>query len=250
MRLAVDIHADIEADRQSRDDEINLLERIHNASDLDDERKRLRRMIVLLAYAHLEGFCKFALSAYVSEINARNITCEAAATPIAAASLSQVFAVLRDSQRKHREFAKVLPDDSFLHLSAREQQFVENFEKVYKLKVDIPDKVIDTKSNVDTDILKKLLFQLGLNHSSVEEHRGILNRLLGTRNAIAHGDRLKMPTSGDVEDFLKSSRKIMEFLQAEVFNALATGRFLKVPSDDDPRAPEEAGATGGGPTGP
>lgn len=242
MRSADDIDADIEEDRTTREEEIKLLENIHNTSDLEKDRERLRRMIVLLTYAHLEGFCRFALSAYVSEVNARNIECHAAATPIAAASLSPVFGALRDSQRKHRVFAKSLPDDSFLHLSAREQQFIDNYDETFKLKISIPDKVIDTKSNVDTDILKKLLFQLGLNYTSVEEHRNILNRLLGTRNAIAHGDRLKTPSEDDVEDFLKSSRRIMEFLQTEVRDALANSRFLKAAPVQANPAPAEAEA--------
>ncbi|WP_332302529.1 MAE_28990/MAE_18760 family HEPN-like nuclease [Rhizobium sp. GR12] len=227
MPSALDVHAELEADRASREAEIRLIEQMHDSSDNEDDQVRLRRIIVMLTYAHLEGFCRFALTAYASTINGMGLTCSTASPAIAAAGLSNVFGALRDSQRKHDVFRKALPNDTALHLSAREQQFVVDYETISKINVQIPDKLIDMKSNVDTDILKKLLFQLGLDFESVETHRSVLNRLLGTRNAIAHGDRLKEPKKEQVAEYLVAARSIMAFIQDEVFNALKNDTFLK-----------------------
>lgn len=230
MPSAADVHAEIEADRESRESEIRLIEQIHNSSDDENDQIRYRRILVMMTYAHLEGFCRFSLSTYTSAINSMGLNCSDASPAIAAAGFNGVFSALRDSQRKHKVFRKDLPDDKALHLSAREQQFVEDYEAISQVTVNIPDKLIDTKSNVDTVILKKLLFQLGLDFKSVENHRSTLNRLLGTRNAIAHGDRLKQPKKEDVTEFLSATRNIMNFIQEEIFNALSKELFLRINS--------------------
>ena len=98
------------------------------------------------------------------------------------------------------------------------------------VQVVIADKVIDTKSNIDTDILKKLLFQMGLPYSSIETHRGSINKLLGIRNAIAHGDRLKVPTNDEVSKYVPTAFLVMKFLQGEVFDALTSAAYLKSPA--------------------
>lgn len=218
---------DIESDRSSREAELNLIERLHSSASSDFDKEKLRRMFVVLAYAHLEGFCKFILTAYVSEINALQIKCADATPEIAAAALSGVFGALRDPNRKHPVFAKDFPDDTKLHLSARERIFVSDYTTIYQASVSIPDTIVDTKSNVDTAVLKKLLFCLGLDYQKIEEHRNSINHLLGVRNAIAHGDRLKVPTEEDVRSYITTIREIMSFLQNEVYEALKAERFLR-----------------------
>lgn len=207
MPSAAEVHAELEADRESRETEIRLIEQIHDSTENEPDRVRYRRILVMMAYAHLEGFCRFSLMTYASAINSMQLSCASVTPAIAAAGLSDVFGALRDSQRKHDAFRKSLPDDTTLHLNAREQRFIVDYEEISQITVQIPDKVIDTKSNVDTAILKKLLFQLGLDFERVEPHRSALNRLLGTRNAIAHGDRLKQPKEEDVAEFLTADRK-------------------------------------------
>ncbi|WP_170765323.1 MAE_28990/MAE_18760 family HEPN-like nuclease [Ruegeria lacuscaerulensis] len=233
MRSAAEVHAELEADRESRETEIRLIEQVHDSTDDEDDQIRYRRILVLMTYAHLEGFCRFSLLTYASAINSMRLSCASVSPAIAAAGLSNVFGALRDAQRKHDAFRKTLPDDSALHLSAREQKFIVDYEKISQLVVEIPDKVIDTKSNVDTAILKKLLFQLGLEFEDVENHRAILNRLVGTRNAIAHGDRLAQPGKKEVADFLNAARTIMNFIQEQVFYAMQNNLFLRSASDPD-----------------
>ena len=58
----------------------------------------LRRSLVLLTYAHLEGFTKFVLYAYVSSVNSMKIQCADAAIPIAAASIEPSFRCFEESQ--------------------------------------------------------------------------------------------------------------------------------------------------------
>lgn len=229
--LSVDeIYADIEADRLSRESEIRLVERLTIETKGEAERSMLRRSLVMLTYAHLEGFTKFVLLAYASSINSMKLDCSAAATPIAAASLSKVFAALRNSESKHDFFRRRMPDDVKLHLVAREHAFLAEFDAVLSRQVQIPDTLIDTKSNLSPDVLRKLLFLLGLPYSKVDEHQGTISRLLGVRNSIAHGDRLSVPSEAEVKEYLNSAVEVMSFLQSEIYFALTEKLYLRIQS--------------------
>ncbi len=228
------VYADLEGDRSSRESEIRLLDRMFQASVSEMERNMLKRSIVLVTYSHLEGFCKFSLLSYAGALNALRIKCMEASYPIAAASLNKVFSALRDPQSKHPVFRRAMPDDAQLHLSAREQVFLESYESVTAGWLDIPDKVVDTKSNLSPQILKKMLFQLGLNYPAVEVHDSNIAKLLGVRNAISHGDRLKVPSDRDLGDYIATAFEVMKFLQEEIFKALQNKIYLRVaPAETD-----------------
>jgi hypothetical protein len=219
MRSPEDVFEELEQDRASREGEIRLIENVIARSRDEKEKTMLRRSLVLLTYAHLEGFCKFALTAYASTINALHIPCKDASIPLVALTLARVFAALRDLNSKHPEFSKIA-DDRELHMLARERAFLESFDKIAVRQVEIPDSVVDTKSNLSSIVLKRNLYQLGLRYPIVASHAGRIDRLLGTRNAIAHGDKLKEPKESDVKDYLQASFEVMEFVQREVFESL------------------------------
>lgn len=227
MRSAEDVFEEIENDRALREREMRLIENIAARSEIESERNMLRRSLILLTYAHLEGFCKFALLAYTSAVNAFALTCREAATPLVAATLNKVFAALRDVNSKHREFVRELPNDRELHLLARERIFIESFENILNWKIELSDQLVDTRSNLNSAILKKNLYQLGLAYPVVERHRGNINKLLGIRNAIAHGDALKIPTEKEIEDYTSAAFEIMLFVQQEVYNALRNEIYRK-----------------------
>jgi MAE_28990/MAE_18760-like HEPN len=221
------VYEDLEGDHRSREGEVRLIERLLQQTTVEDEQTMLKRTLILLLYAHLEGFCKFALLSYTASLNALGLKCSEAAYPIVAATLSQVFAALRDPNSKHDAFRRSLPDDARLHLSAREQRFIESYDKISGQNVEIPDRVVDTQSNLSSNVLKKVMFQLGLDYPAVENHQENMNQLLGIRNAIAHGDRLKIPTDKQVADFSTTTFVLMRFLQGEVYSALKDRIYLR-----------------------
>src|SRR6185295_4756349 len=67
--------SEIEEDLSWRLDELRFFQNQLATLDSEQERERFRRALVLLLYAHFEGFCKFALSLYVNSINRSGITC-------------------------------------------------------------------------------------------------------------------------------------------------------------------------------
>jgi hypothetical protein len=233
MRSPEQVFEELEDDRASREGEIRLVENVIGRSRSEEEQTMLRRSLILLTYAHLEGFCKFALTAYASAINALRISCRDASIPLVALTLSKVFAALRDLNSKHPEFSKIV-DDRDLHMLARERIFIENFEKIASRQVEIPDHAVDTKSNLSSIILKRNLFQLGLRYPVVAAHAGRIDRLLGVRNAIAHGDKLKIPKDADVKEYVQASFAVMKFVQDEVFSSLRDKIYQRDSTADIP----------------
>jgi RiboL-PSP-HEPN len=227
MRSPDEIFEDIENDRAQREREIRLIENIASRTRSAEEQNILHRSLILLTYAHFEGFCKFALLAYTAAINALGLPCREACTPLVAATLGKVFAALRDVNSKHEEFARGLPDDRDLHLLARERTFIDRFETIVAQRVEISDKLVDTKANLNSVVLKKNLYQLGLDYPVIETHRGNIDRLLGVRNAIAHGDALKIPTADEVNKYSSAAFEVMRFVQQEIYQALRDETYRK-----------------------
>jgi len=225
MSLPDDVFRQMENDRSVRESEIRLVGNIARRASTNTERNMLFRTAVLLTYSHLEGFCKFALTAYLSAINSLNLSVKDASFAIVAASMSEVFAALRHPQTKHEFFAGALPDDTKLHLFAREREFIENFRAAMERPIKLPDDLIDTESNLKPIVLMKNLFKLGLDYKSVEPHSGTVNKLLGVRNAIAHGDVLKVPKKEEVDDYIMTTFGVMSFIQREIYAALKQGTY-------------------------
>lgn len=227
MSSADQVFEEIEKDRAQRESEIRLIENIAARTESEAERDMLRRSLVLLTYATFEGFCKFSLLAFAGAINSLGVACRDAATPVVAASLGETFAALRDVNSKHRDFASKLPDDRDLHMLERQRVFIEKFGQILSARVEIPDKLIDTKSNLSSIVLKRNLYQLGLEYPAVEKYRSDIDKLLGVRNAIAHGDRLKIPSQREVEQYIEAAFNVMKFVQEEVHSALKKEVYLK-----------------------
>jgi hypothetical protein len=231
MRSPDDVYRDIENDRALRENEIRLIENITTRTEDETERNMLRRSLILLTYAHLEGSCKFSLSAYAAAINGLALPCREAATALVAATLTRVFAALRDVNSKHPELGRQLPDDRELHLLSRERAFLEGYETIVGRPVEIPDRLIDTRSNLNSVLLKRILYQLGLNYPVVDRQRSNIDMLLGIRNAIAHGDVLKVPTEREVQNYTSAAFEVMRFIQHEIYSALLEERYRKTPGD-------------------
>jgi len=232
MRSTDDVFRDIETDRAGREGEVRLIERYLREAEAEQEQKTLRRSLVLLAYAHLEGFCKFALTAYASAINSMKLKCDQASVPLVAASLGEVFSALRNEQKKHELFRNALKEDVNVHRIAREQTFVGSYEEyISNSTVEIHDRMIDTKSNLSSVILKRNLFMLGLPYPFVDEFRSSMDRLLGVRNAIAHGDALLNPKPELVEEYLGTVLALMQAIQERIVEALVQKVYLRAAND-------------------
>lgn len=213
---AGDLRAQIEEEMSWRIEEILFFQN-YCASILDEEkRNKFRRALVLLLYANFEGFCRFALSLYVSAINASGIECKQASHAVAAASLDDVFGALRNSSSKAIEFRNKLPDDAKLHRFAREKEFIERAALIMNRPVAIPDSVVDTESNLKSAVLRKILYRLGLPFDQFAEFEPEVDTLLAVRNKIAHGETRAGITFKLYEQLRSSALRVMSGISASI----------------------------------
>ncbi|STQ77012.1 MAE_28990/MAE_18760 family HEPN-like nuclease [Grimontia hollisae] len=177
----------LELERQWREDEIRFFHNLQAKFPVTADRERLRRSIVGLLYAHIEGYVYFAFSLYVEAINNQNLKCKEVKPAIAAASLNAEFVALKNPEKKSTLFKRDLPDDTKLHQVCREINFLESISGIQDKKVKIPHGFINTENNIGPNVLRKLLYQIGLEHKGLDEISKDLNRLRRIRNDIAHG---------------------------------------------------------------
>jgi len=171
-----------------RFDEVRKLQNLINGERDSTERSELRKSLVVLLYAHFEGFCVFALEHYLATVNRCRLSCRDAVASIVAGSWEPIFNAMEHGDEKCRVFLRPLPDDRRLHRHWRRRHFVDEIETFWNLPVELDEKVIDAESNLKPEVLQRNLFVLGLDHRFVEPFAAKLQNLLGRRNRIAHGD--------------------------------------------------------------
>jgi hypothetical protein len=226
MKIA-DLRAEIEAERAWREDEIRKLQNLGETVSDVDEKDQYRRALILMLYAHFEGFCKFTLTLYSTAVNSARVHCDQADAAIVAASLADVFRDMRNTEKKSNLFRDSLPDDPKLHRFAREKEFVERSAEFLKKAVEIPDGVVDTESNLTPTALSKNLFRLGFRHDEFAQYNGDINKLLEFRNKIAHGETRSGIALKTYTDLRASVDRIMSGLTVMVMRALELREYVR-----------------------
>lgn len=176
-----------------RFDEVRRLKNLIESAD-PAIRDDLRKSLILILYSHFEGFCVFALQHYLAAVNQRRLVCRAVTPALVAGAWERLFTQMENGDLKNKVFKQALPHDVGLHRHWRRRHFVESIEEFYELPVELGDDVIDAKSNLKSEVLKRNLFILGLDHQCVEPHKDDIDNFLGHRNRLAHGeDRRGVP---------------------------------------------------------
>jgi len=226
MRIA-DLRAELEAERTWREDEIRKLQNLGEMVLDDKEKDQYRRALILMLYAHFEGFCKFALALYSSAVTSVQLRCDDADAALVAASLGDVFHDLRNAEKKSDIFRHSLPDDAKLHRFAREKEFIERSLEFLQRAVVIPDGAVDMESNLTPTVLSKNLFKLGFKHDVFVEYEGDVNKLLEFRNKIGHGEMRTGISKKRYEELRASVDKIMSGLTIIVMRSLEQREYLR-----------------------
>lgn len=187
----LDIRAQLEEELTWRQDEIRFLRNQLAYIENEDDRNRFRKALLVMLYSHYEGFCATAFKIYIKAINDAGLKRRDVNSHIAACSFHKEFRAYEDGSRKtklYREvFGKRPPDDSHLYRFARQIDFIDCTDQFWDQFVHIPDNVIDTESNLGPDVLKKLLFRLGLPHEYFNNENDVIHNILNRRNNVAHG---------------------------------------------------------------
>ncbi|MBM3766797.1 MAG: hypothetical protein FJW32_15520 [Acidobacteria bacterium] len=228
-----DLNAQLESELAWRQDEIRFFQN-RGTTLTEEEQDQYRRAVVLVLYAHFEGFCKFAFDLYRTAINGEQIACHDASPAVAAAGWARLFKELRDPSTKCAEFRHALPDDSKLHRFARDREFMERRVEFGRLHVTIPDDFVDTESNLKPVVLRKILYRLGLPYDQFSQHEGKIDRLLRVRNKIGHGEMRSGVTARDYGELRAIVFEIMEAIKRQVLESLQQNHFLRPVGPEPP----------------
>ncbi|PTB99420.1 hypothetical protein C9993_03240 [Marinobacter sp. Z-F4-2] len=216
----------IESERDWREEELRFMDNTQRSIEDDHDRKKIRRSILCLIYAHIEGFVQFSFSLYIDEINKRNLKCSQVKPIIAAATLHREFLALQNKEKKSAIFRKTLPEDVHIHKLFRQAEFFENISDVQNHAVSIPEDYINTGNNVGQQVLEKLLYQVGLEYQDLKDIYSPLNRLLNVRNDIAHGKRKQGIDDKEYQEFVTCCKSVISGVSRRLTTAYGRNEFL------------------------
>ena len=86
---------------------------------------------------------------------------------------------------------------------------------------------LDTRSNLDSEMLKELLVLIGIDYTPYAIHqRFIDHNLVGLRNQLAHGGLAPVPEDG-FHTTLETVRALLELFRNDIQNAAVQRRFVR-----------------------
>jgi hypothetical protein len=221
-----DLRSQLEQERSWRHEEIVFFQNIGASLD-EPQQEQYRRSLILIVYAHFEGFCKFALTAYISAINQEDLSCFRATPALAAATLHDVFKALKDPNSKSDFFRATAPDDRKLHIFHRDLEFIQRARDALRTTVCIPDSAVDMESNLKPVVLKKNLYRLGLSIETFDAHESSIGKLLGLRNNIAHGSTRRGIAIKEYEEVRDSALKVMDLMLRVIFDSFTNKNYMR-----------------------
>lgn len=182
-----EIRAEMEEELTWRQREIVFLKNVMVGITKEEDKERYRKSLIVMLYAHFEGFCKTCLLIYVKAINDLNLTRKEANDSLVASSMEGIFNGYYNLDKKCKIFKRELPNDTGLHKFYRRTDLVVQFNEFLEQKLVIDDNVINTESNLWYHVLKKNLFKLGIDYTVFDQYQSSINTLVNKRNSIAHG---------------------------------------------------------------
>lgn len=222
------VYEQLEEDFSWRRDEIRLLHNQLLKMDLEDEKKRFRKAMIAMLYSHFEGFCYASLSLYIDVVNSLKLQRSQVNQYLVTASMAEIFREYENKERKSSLFKKL--DDSKLHHFSRQVDFIAQMNDFLSEEVKIPSIVVDTENNIGPDVLRKLLFRLGLPYDEFQIHRGEIMQLLNSRNGIAHGTTKEGIEEKAYQKIEDATFNTMRGVIKLIIEALNNKKFLKQPA--------------------
>lgn len=187
MTLA-EIRAELETDLSWRVEELRSLRNqlLGDFTTSDDWPVASLRALLVMQYAHVEGFTQTALGIYVNAINGAAVPTKDLRVELHAAALASEFKALRTG----------VPEDlndteRLVRRAKRHVDFVQRVRLMESESIElVAEDAVSLEMNLGSEVLKKNLFILGIPSSSFSETTyKTLEFIRRNRNDIAHGGR-------------------------------------------------------------
>lgn len=218
-----DIRSELEEDLSWRLDEIrHLRNSLLGEVDRDQWPAVAMRSILVLQYAHLEGFAKNSFSVYVTAVNRQGLRASEIHPHLFASALIEEFeAVRRGAGDTESE------DDRLTRRAKNHVQFVQRLRtlsgEVCSINV---DSTVSMEMNFGRDVLRRTLYRLGIPEDSFDHaYYMALEFVRRTRNDIAHGNRRDRIAPGEFEASLGKCEDFMNALNRLITRAVSEEMF-------------------------
>ncbi|MFZ2359916.1 MAG: MAE_28990/MAE_18760 family HEPN-like nuclease [Anaerolineae bacterium] len=190
--------------------ELSDLKAMASSSNLSpSKRNALLRSMVTLTYAHWEGFVKNCAGAYVQYVAMQRMNHNELSMNFVALALRSLLAAASQSRQ------------SIDHIKV-----VEFFQTRMSTQSSLPYKdAIDTEANLSSRVLHNIVTVIGLDYSVYSTKEKLLDdRLLKSRNSIAHGDQLTL-SYDEVMELHEIFLELMQLFGNQIDNAAATQQY-------------------------
>lgn len=170
----------------------------------------LLRAVITMSYAHWEGYIRTCANRYFEHLTLRKKQFVDLERQIYVNSVLGRLDALHRSRQSVGDRCKLVNDI----LDGRNGRFT--FVN--------PD-LVDTRSNLSTDVVSDICLICGVDSTHYEAHRGFLDiLLLKRRNAIAHGQQ-EYIHAAEIDDFVANVLSLMEFFRTLLENKVYTKAY-------------------------
>ncbi len=160
---------------------------------------------VTVLYAHWEGFIKSTSTAYLEFISRQDLSYKDLTICFRAIAIKEKMNIAASATPLK---ADVLIEVTDFLLNQQDEKCFLNW-----------DKLINTRSNLNSVVLKEIILAIGLDYSLFATKEKLIDSvLLHYRNNIAHGKSM-YPTLTDYEDLYKEITNLIAFFRNQIENA-------------------------------
>lgn len=211
-----------------RTEEINFFKKQIANLNKDEDKNRYRKSMVLILYAHLEGFIKSALQNYAHYLTGLQKKREEFDFTLIATSMNTEFKAYDNKNSKSPLFNnKKVPADSEIHGLYRRVNLLESSANMLGQPLVIQDTAVDTESNLWYIVLQKNLYRLGLPTDLFQEYKGKIDGLVNRRNNIAHGSQHDGIEEADYQKWELCVKNIMESIVRKIYYYANNEKYLR-----------------------
>ncbi len=165
------------------------------------------RLCIPMVYAHWEGYVVSAIRILVGHLNELQLHPERVPVKLIVLGLGDSYRSLSGKQSMAQRIA-----------------FTEKFRKLLSTTI-VFEKKINTKSNLRPDVLEELCTIYGFNFDAFSEYTADIHRLVGVRNAIAHGENSVVPTEENLNKYMDAVISASDVLRNEIDGFLNRGDY-------------------------
>lgn len=224
MQDILEFRSDMEESLSWRVNEIVTLKNLLR----EDNRVPVVKTLIVMLYAHFEGFFKDCLECYIKYINSTELPLSRFNNFIITASLNREYAAFENMNRKCKELTSVPPAEEFLHKFHRRRELTQKLVSDYlNRKIRIDEKIINTKSNLDYSVVQENMYVLGLDYNYFSEKLDNIIQLVRLRNSVAHGSQKEPIEFTRFEKIEKDIFEIMEEIIIYLFQFCSEKKFLR-----------------------